>query len=191
MTTKKVDRRVQRTRQGLHQALIELIPEKRYDKITVQDIIDRANVGRSTFYSHFLDKEDLLIKGLQQYGDQFHADAAHLNDDSHVLHSLVFFSHAYSNRDFYRAMINGGGGDFMMKTGREHIASGIREHLGDKVEDALSLSVPLPVVVQYLAGAMMSVLEWWIEEEFPCPPEEVNAMYQALAMPSVQSLIAT
>ena len=57
----KQDRRVGRTVTSLRKALTELILEKHYDSITVQDIIDRANVGRSTFYTHFRDKEDVLI----------------------------------------------------------------------------------------------------------------------------------
>ena len=60
MESRKVDRRIQRTRQLLDDALIELILEKGYDKITVQNIVDQANAGRSTFYSHFLDKDDLM-----------------------------------------------------------------------------------------------------------------------------------
>ena len=60
MGSRKVDRRIQRTRQPLEDALIALILEKGYDKITVQNIVDQANAGRSTFYSHFLDKDDLM-----------------------------------------------------------------------------------------------------------------------------------
>src|SRR6516164_5384579 len=60
-----MDRRIQRTHQVLHQALISLIVEKGYEVITVQDIIDRANVGRSTFYTHYVGKQDLLRAGLK------------------------------------------------------------------------------------------------------------------------------
>src|SRR5215510_15281228 len=66
MKKKKEDRRVQRTQQLLRDALIELIIEKGYEEVTVQDIIDRANVGRSTFYSHFMDKQQLLLSRLKQ-----------------------------------------------------------------------------------------------------------------------------
>src|SRR5690349_10072505 len=65
MTEKITDRRIQRTRQLLLDALSTLILEKGYEAITVQDLIDRANLGRSTFYSHFQDKEDLLLKGVE------------------------------------------------------------------------------------------------------------------------------
>jgi len=173
---KKVDRRVQRTRQELHQALQQLILEKRYDKITVQDIIDRADVGRSTFYAHFLDKADLLEQGLRLYGDQFHEQAAHSHDDGHVVHSLVFFHHAHSNRDLYRAMIDGGGGDFLLETGRRHIIADIQRHLDEKYPDGLEMDV------------LMSVLTWWLDEDMPCSPERVNEMYQQLATPGVQTL---
>jgi AcrR family transcriptional regulator len=66
MSRQKLDRRSQRTRKSLSEALAALMVEKRYDKITVQDIIDRANVGRSTFYAHFQDEEDLLVSGVME-----------------------------------------------------------------------------------------------------------------------------
>ena len=66
MQTQRVDRRVQRTRQLLNRALMELIVEKGYDSVTVQDIIDRANLGRSTFYAHYQDKDDLLFSGIDE-----------------------------------------------------------------------------------------------------------------------------
>ena len=71
MGSRKVDRRIQRTRQLLDNALIELILEKEYDKITVQNIIDQANVGRSTFYAHYLDKDDLLEKSMERTMEEF------------------------------------------------------------------------------------------------------------------------
>ena len=62
---KKLDRRVQRTRQLLQDALIAMVIEKGYDAVTIQDIIDRANVGRATFYAHFADKQTLLTSRLE------------------------------------------------------------------------------------------------------------------------------
>jgi len=62
--SKKADRRTNRTRRSLSTALVDLVKEKRFDDITVQNVIDRADVGRSTFYSHFRDKDDLFQKKL-------------------------------------------------------------------------------------------------------------------------------
>ena len=69
----QMDRRIQRTRQLLHEALIELIQEKGYEAVTVQDILDRANLGRSTFYLHYRDKEELLLSGFERLRDEFEA----------------------------------------------------------------------------------------------------------------------
>lgn len=194
MSTEPVDRRVERTQLSLHQALRDLILEKRYDKITVQDIIDRANVGRSTFYAHFLDKEDLLSKGMRRFGEDFGEHvrlSEHRNETEHVLHSLVFFQHAYENRDHYRAMFDGGGRQFLLETGRQHITADIKAHLDRQVEEGNRLPVPLDVATHYFAGAMMSVLVWWVDSEMTVPPEEINAMFQSMALPSVQYLIGS
>ena len=66
MSQPKTDRRVLRTRQSIRNALVELMLEKPYEKITIQAIIDRANVGRATFYNHYQDKDDLLLRGVAE-----------------------------------------------------------------------------------------------------------------------------
>ena len=67
------DRRIQKTKNLLHDALGYLIREKPYDAIVVQEILDRANVGRSTFYMHFRDKDDLLVSGIHDMLQSVHA----------------------------------------------------------------------------------------------------------------------
>ena len=71
MSVKKTDRRTNRTKRSLSEALVGLIKEKRFDDITVQNVIERADVGRSTFYSHFRDKEDLFQRDWERFLDDF------------------------------------------------------------------------------------------------------------------------
>ena len=193
MTKKKVDRRVQRTRQMLQEALVSLILEKRYDKITVQDIIDRANVGRSTFYAHFQDKEDLLTSGYERATDGLHQhfeSATHDTEASgHLLHSLAFFRHAYQARDLHKAMWEGGGGDILLETGRQHMMSDIQTHLAELEARGHQLRIPLPVIANFLAGAMLSVLMWWLDNDMPYPPERINEMFHELAMSGVRGVL--
>jgi AcrR family transcriptional regulator len=194
MTEEKVDRRVQRTRQHLHEALITLILEKRYDKLTVQDILDRANIGRSTFYAHFLDKEDLLISGFHAFDDEINEYVDHAvhaeQGQEHLLHSLMFFRHAYLNRDLYRAMLDGGGADILMQTARSHITENIQSHLNEVVSEEGETAVPLPIITSFLAGAMLSVLTWWLDNDLPYTPERINEVFQNLARSGVQTLIS-
>jgi len=193
MENKKADRRVLRTRRALHEALLALVQEKRYDKITVQDIIDRADVGRSTFYAHFMDKEDLLVQGLAMFSEdlQAHIETAEDEDEEteHVLHSLIFFRHAYLHHDLYKAMQEGGGADVILEAGRRHLHEDIQNHLGALFPEGKAAEIPLPVISSFLAGAMLSLLNWWLNEGRPYPPEQIDGMFQQLAMHGVEKLL--
>src|SRR5215218_9787371 len=100
MQEKITDRRIQRTRQLLLDALSALILEKGYEAMTVQDVIDRANIGRSTFYVHFQDKEDLLLKGVETLWsalEQHLREAVPVEENIWNV-SLSMFEHAESQR---------------------------------------------------------------------------------------------
>lgn len=195
MTKKKIDRRVQRTRQLIQEALVSLILEKRYDKITVQDIIDRANVGRSTFYAHFQDKEDLLANGFAAFSHQLnsHLDVAHhetfADGQSHVLHSIDFFRHANDQFEMHKAMFDGGGAEIMLEIGRQHMMQDIQNHLTELLEENPQLTIPLPLITNFLAGALLSVLVWWLKAERPYSPQEVDDMFQQLAMNGIKGFL--
>lgn len=195
MENKLADRRVLRTRRALHEALMALILEKRYDKITVQDIIDRADVGRSTFYAHFSDKEDLLVQGLAMYSDELESHIESAADESeeteYLFHSLVFFRHAYSHHDLYKAMQEGGGADVILEAGRRHLTEDIQNNLGLLFSDETGADTPAHVITNFLAGAMLSVLNWWLDEGRPYPPEEIDAMFQRIAMNGVEKFLPT
>lgn len=189
MSETREDRRVQRTRRLLQEALVSLILEKRYDKITVQDIIDRANVGRSTFYAHFMDKEDLLVCGFISWEhdlDQHIQSEAHdAEGEDHLLHSLIFFRHAHAERDLYRAMAEGGGLDVLLAAGRSHMTANIQAHLDAMLPDGQPLPIPLPVITNFVAGGLLSMLLWWLNNETSYSPEEMNEMFCNLAMPGI------
>ena len=190
---KKIDRRVERTRKLIQEALVSLILEKRYDKITVQDIIDRANVGRSTFYAHFQDKEDLLASNFANYTAQWETEQAEAKpadseESPHILHSLEFFLHANEAYEFHQAMFEGGGAEVMIETGRQHMMMDIQNHLQEMFGEDEKLPIPLPVITNFLAGGMLSVMVWWLKEKRPYPPETINEMFQQLAMRGMESL---
>ncbi|MBC8507419.1 MAG: TetR/AcrR family transcriptional regulator [Anaerolineales bacterium] len=191
MESKKTDRRIQRTQEALRNALVELILEKGYPKITVQNIIDRANVGRSTFYAHFLDKDDLLVSGFRAWAFDLSrnvGDGENTPDDGHIIHSQDFFLHADHHRDLYRAMLESGGGNLILKVGQEHIHHQIESHLVELL-GGKELPIPLPFITNYLAGALLSLIKWWIEEDIPFDALQMDAMFQAMAMPGIRDAI--
>ncbi len=184
MRNTKADRRSQRTRQLVHTALIELMLERRYDEITVQDIIDRANVGRSTFYAHYLDKEDLLVSGFTQVLDALRQHMEqHQQGDWRTPPGLAFFfQHVQTHHQLYKALVRGGGIELLYKKGHERLRQNIEQHLVALVPAGQTLA-------DYMAGAILTMLRWWLDNGMPYPPEQMDAMFQQLVLPGVQATL--
>jgi AcrR family transcriptional regulator len=95
------DRRIQKTRSLLHEALASLIHEKAYDSIAVKEILDRANVGRSTFYMHFRDKDELLVSGIHDMLSAVQSKRPPASAKRHeriIWFSLPIFEHIHRHR---------------------------------------------------------------------------------------------
>jgi AcrR family transcriptional regulator len=191
MRNTKADRRSQRTRQLLHTALIELMLERRYDEITVQDIIDRANVGRSTFYAHYLDKEDLLVSGFTQVLDVLRQHMEqHKQVDWRAPPGLAFFfQHVQTHHQLYKALVRGGGIELLYKKGHERLRQNIEQHLVALVPAGQTPAAPLALVADYMAGAILTMLRWWLDNGMPYPPEQMDAIFQQLVLPGVQATL--
>ena len=186
-----MDRRVQRTRLALHQALISLMVEKGFEALTVQDIIDRADVGRSTFYAHYVDKEDLLRSGLKNLSKQLisrqRAQSAKAGGsrDRAFGFSDALFEHAYSHRDTYRAIVGRRSGAVVMAEMRAMLADLVRNELKVLPSGRLLTGVPKGALVQFVVGALMSILTWWLDESPKLPPAEADAIFRRLVVPAV------
>jgi AcrR family transcriptional regulator len=183
MQKQKVDRRSQRTRQLLSDALVSLMVEKRYDKITVQDIIDRANVGRSTFYAHFQDKEDLLVSEVM---DVFTQHLLHHSGSEHsFVSTLDLFRHVQENQHLYEALAWGRGLELLYQQGQAYLSQRMAEQLQGWLPEGQSWGVPLPVLATYVASTLVTLLRWWLDHKMPYSPEEMNAMFHQLIMPTI------
>src|SRR5712664_4386450 len=128
----EIDRRVARTRRTLHEALIRLIVRKGYDALTVQEIIDEADVGRATFYAHYRGKDDLLRGGFERLRGELKAarrEARQGERDRPLTFSLAMFEHACAYRDVYRAMLGGQGGVIASQEIRRVLSEMVKEEL--------------------------------------------------------------
>lgn len=177
------DRRVRRTRQSLHSALVSLILSKGYDAVTVQDIIDEADVGRSTFYGHFSGKEALLRFGFERLRAELAAAPPDLEDGAGAAAALAFslpmLRHAQAHAPLYRAMIGGRGGVIARREVRRIVA----ERIGAGLDLAGNAGrLPRPHVVAFLAGAFLGVLEGWLERDRAAAPEEIDLVFRQLAL---------
>lgn len=171
------DRRTRRTRQRLRDALIDLIIERGYAAVTVQDILDRADVGRSTFYNHFYDKEDLLLSG---FSDPDWPQGAQLGAEGESL-SLGFFAHAAGHHRLYRALVGERGGELILYQAERSIVAALEARL-DALEAAGAALPPRDGLGYTLAGALLGMLRWWLDNDMPAPADEMDMRFHRLAM---------
>jgi AcrR family transcriptional regulator len=190
----KQDRRSRRTRRLVDDAMTELLREKRYDAITVQDLLDRAGIGRSTFYAHYFDKEDVLTSVVEQQLEMLRQLVSTDDHDlasagQNIVPSLAFFRHIEENYHFFRSMLQGHTVELLLETGQALLSRNIEQALISAYGKTHSPQIPLSVVAHYLAGAFASLLKWWLEAEMPYTPEQMDAMFQQLALPGVMATL--
>jgi AcrR family transcriptional regulator len=185
------DRRVVRTRRTLQHALLALMLKRGYDAITVEDICAEADVGRSTFYAHFTSKDDLKRSGLDDHlkrmliERQREVKAAGGAASERFAFALVFFEHAQSHLDLYKALISKGGVQTTLKMMRQIVTEMVREEVADMRDWKAPGAPPREAVVQYLVGAFMSLLTWWLDSGAKLAPERLDAVFRRLAIRGV------
>jgi len=180
-----VDRRVRRTRRSLTDALVGLILERGYDRTTVQDILDRADVGRSTFYAHFRDKEALLLSCFDDLRDDLRRE---LDPQAAGLPALALFEHAHRNRRVYRALCGRRGGSVVHGHLHALVSATLTAHLADR-RTAATPPTPPEVVAEFCTAALLGLLFWWVDAGFPHPPAEVAAAYDRMATPAIRAAL--
>jgi AcrR family transcriptional regulator len=195
MAKKTLDRRVQRTRNLLKDALVELIAEKGLESVRIQDILDRANIGRSTFYTHFQDKHELLNSCFEEIHVMLEKhlmealngsiDPAHIEGSADI--SLKTFQFAEEHFTLFKALLGKEGfTTFIKEMQLEHVP----EWMGERWFPGRRPPAPVGVIVHYFVYAFVGVLRWWVNENKPCPAEQISRYFQQLALPSVRVLVA-
>ncbi len=186
MAPKAEDRRVKRTRKLLRDALLDLMLEKGYEAVTVQTIVDRANVGRSTFYAHFLDKRDLLESGHEQLRSALSREQPAA--PGLLAFSLPMFRHAQANHRLYRSLVVKGGGAAVTEMAQRTIADLVQGELAALLPPGATPPVPLELVVLHVVSSFLALLQWWLDHNMPHQPEEMDRLFRALVMPSLTAL---
>jgi AcrR family transcriptional regulator len=207
------DRRVQKTRKLLQDALIELVSEKGYESVTIQEILDQANVGRSTFYAHFQDKEQLLHSILDRLDELFEQHKEQLLDATKNFESaditnlarslsptLSLFQFVGKNHRFFKAILGNRGYGIFAKPVYDHVFAHVHGLFTEPIPtDALAhlhgpfkilrsgekySSLESEIAAHYFVSALMGILVWWVEKDMPCTAEEIDRLFRQLAVPS-------
>jgi AcrR family transcriptional regulator len=178
----KQDRRSQRTRHLLSEALVELIREKDYSIITVSDIIDRANVGRSTFYAHYRDKDDLFVGELDRVIELL---SQHIPNQEEIpfFPSLGLFRHVGEEYELYKSLLWGSGIDLLIKHLQKSLSKRIEQGLQESRKE---FNVPLPILASFIAGSFLTLLKWWLENKMIYSPEEMDEIFKRLTLAGIE-----
>ena len=199
MKTQKTDRRSLRTRRLLGEALIALLLEKRYEDITVQDILERADIGRSTFYEHYWDKEDLMTSEIERVIDVLDQRLAMPPaNTADFIPSLALFQHVQEQQRLFQAFLRGQDVRQALNRGQgfRAVTQAFEDLLRRRVQQRLrgewkhgESDELLAVVASYVAGAFMTLMQWWLETELSWSPERMDALFRDLVLPGVDPLL--
>ncbi len=180
---RRLDRRVQRTRKLLRDALMELILEDGYDAVSIQDITNKANLGRATFYLHFKDKDELLLDVMQEFIDNFMDQVPQLSEAQWRLEDtkaiIKLFDFAAEHYDLYRILIIGSGGITASRQLHQSVAENIQACIQKEVDElGAEPLVPVDFIANHFAGSLLATIYWWLDSDLPYSVEEIAIMFQ-------------
>jgi AcrR family transcriptional regulator len=185
MRKRTSDRRTGRTRTLLENAHVDVILKRGYEAMTVQDICDAANVGRSTFYAHYKGKDDLRRSSFEHLRklltDRQASARGRVGQGAgpHLAFSLALFEHARDYLHVYRALMGTRGGAIGLGTIRKILCDMVDAEL-ERTAASSPTEVPRDLVVQYIVGACMSTLTWWLDRGAKLSPERMDAMFRSM-----------
>jgi AcrR family transcriptional regulator len=184
---RKPDERIRRTHERLGSALVELIQKKPIDDVTVQEVLDRASVGRSTFYLHFRDKNDLLLSQLEKFLEAMSTALSTRKEESRrVVPVAEMFEHIGSQKKVYRALADSGRLNDFFDLAQGYFARGIEQRLRESKRLPKLLQPELAARAFALAGSLLSLLRWWIDRGPKESPRAMDELFHRMVWNGLQ-----
>jgi AcrR family transcriptional regulator len=176
------DARAVRTRGELASALVALMHGKGFDDITVQNICERAKVGRTTFYAHFQDKDELFIRHTVVFGRELGGQLTW--DDalgSYRFPARWLFEHVRQMKPIFDSLSHARKTEFIMKVWQNNIAEVFEQRvLAMRCGAAMGASISAVILAQQLAGTLMTLIVWWMDHHYPVAEHEMDRQFHRL-----------
>ena len=188
----KTDRRVGKTRNAVYEAFAKLLREKRYAHITVQEIIDRADVGRTTFYAHFPTKDDLLSGYVEGIFESFKIPLAeHVGQEGEeaLLPVAKLFAHIRDNERMIRGILLSESGELLLEKLGKYWGAQLEPHLSARAANGRAPEVPLDILSNHLVNTLMAMARFWLQSKAAYTPEQMEAYFYRLTMPAIRSAL--
>lgn len=181
----KTDRRIVRTKKDIKDTFIALLAEKSFEKISVRDITEQANINRGTFYLHYLDKYDLLEKLEEQLFQKVQAIidetvfAERLDGVDFASERIPFLTRllqCFQEEAAFMKVILSPNGDANFKEKIRQVFLYNWENIIPHISKADQLNYPLDLFIMYVSSAHLGVLTYWLQNDLKQSPEEIAAM---------------
>jgi len=179
--TDELDRRVRRTRERLTQALVSLCREKPYGDIRMTELLERADVGRATFYAHYRDKEDLLISTFLGMIDHFEAVGLQRNPDAVLPAASFLLQHFHEAKEFGRALARAGKMEVLLRACEARLRRNLEARLPPRADP------PPAITAAVAAGAFTTAVNQWMNAGSQTPPELLADQLERLLAPGVRA----
>ncbi|CAM3367006.1 TetR/AcrR family transcriptional regulator [Paenibacillus taichungensis] len=165
----KMDRRSLKSQEAIKKAIIELMSEKSFDDITIQDIADKANVNRRTIYLHYIDKFDLLDKLIENHINELKIICEVEAETDTVEGNVTWFRYFERNYSFFSAMLASKGAPFFRNRFLEFVTEDIKN--GWDMFENKDRGITEDILVQFISPAYVGIVEWWFINGMPYPPD--------------------
>ncbi|MBS4202072.1 TetR/AcrR family transcriptional regulator [Bacillus sp. FJAT-49732] len=176
----KLDRRRLKSQEAIKNSVIELISEKNFDEITIQDISDRANVSRGTIYSHYIDKFDLLEKLIEEHMNEMQEFCESIAELDYIDANQIWFEYIESNYLFFSTMLASKGEPYFHNRFLEFLTEEFQNEI--KVHMGNNRGLNKEIILQFLVTSYVGIVEWWVKNEMPYPPnvmaEQVGILFE-------------
>ncbi|HEY8942858.1 MAG TPA: TetR/AcrR family transcriptional regulator [Polyangiaceae bacterium] len=181
-TAERIDPRSERTRRALRRVLFDLLFEQGWEAVNVRALCDRAGIGRSTFYLHFADKEDLLLSGFDELHRELRAVAA-TEDGAPLAFVRPLIEHVRTH-DRVRCLVEKQSGHTVLR----RLTQLVVELMQEEVARLAPPSARRTAAAQYLAGSFVQLLFWWLNTRSRLTPAELAQLYRKLSLPVLRTL---
>ncbi|MGM7719808.1 TetR/AcrR family transcriptional regulator [Metabacillus sp. Hm71] len=174
----KVDRRIAKSQIAIKNAVTELMSEKSFDNITIQDIADRANVNRGTIYLHYTDKYDLLDKMIEEHIDNLRELCQSASEMTFQEGNYVWYEYFERNYLFFSTMLTSKGAPYFRSRFLDLVIEEFKAEVD--IEIGKNYGLNKEVILQFFGSAVVGAVEWWFKNEMPLPARDMAEQTGAL-----------
>jgi AcrR family transcriptional regulator len=182
----RIDRRVKRTNRLLQDALIDLTLERGYEAVTIRDITDRADVGYTTFFRHYPDKESLLASVVETMKDDFQELLTPYSMASAPEKAgALLFEYVQQNLELCRVLVSSMSASSLLETAQQIGLQGMESLYQVKLDGP----IPPRIAVTHLVSSLILLVRWWVENDLPYSPEQMGQITAQLVIRPVMEVL--